>query len=97
MALESTLHKNMYQNVWVCGFARHVDLGERPDIRLMGTTPRERCNEMRMKVMSDGGEAERLNNFMRGLPVSCGVTNRGAKSGQIGNEASRLVFSSRLK
>jgi hypothetical protein len=46
------------QNVWVCVFARRFDLGERPDIRVMGSSPRERFNEMHMEVTSDGGETE---------------------------------------
>jgi hypothetical protein len=78
-------------------FCMALRLGERPDIRVMGTSPRERFNEMHMKVTSDGGEAERLNTLLRGLPASCGVTNREGQSGRLGNEASRLVFSSRLK
>jgi hypothetical protein len=97
VALEPTLHMDLGQNMWVCIFARRFDLGERPDMRVMGTSPRERFNEMHMKVTSDGGEAERLNTLSRGLPASCGVTKREAQSGRIGNEASRLVISSHSK
>jgi len=79
MPLGPTLHMDWEQNVWVCVFARRFDLGERPDIRVMGTSPRERFNEMHMEVPSDGGETERLNTLLRGLPASCGITNREAQ------------------
>lgn len=58
MPLGPTLHMDWEQNVWVCVFARRFDLGERPDIRVMGSSPRERFNEMHMEVTSDGGETE---------------------------------------
>lgn len=78
MPLETTLHMDLEQKVWVCVFARRFDLGERPDIRVMGTSPRKRFNEMHVKITSDGGETERLNTLLRGLPARCGITNREA-------------------
>jgi hypothetical protein len=53
---------------------RRFAVGERPDIRAMVASPSERCNEMQVKVTSDGGEAERLKATLHELPVSCGVT-----------------------
>jgi hypothetical protein len=55
-------------------------LGERPDIWVIVTSPRERLNEIHMKVTSDGGEAERLNSLWRGIPSKLrGYMMRGKK------------------